>query len=420
MSLIRSLGRAVRPAVLRALRGWRVGRLTLHLPDGAVHAFGDARAEPHADVFVDDDALFGRFVLQGDLGVGESYTAGEWHADDLTRFLALCLQNREHLALDTALTRALNLGNDLLHRRNANTRRGSRRNIQAHYDLSNDFFSLWLDETLTYSSAVFAHAGQPLADAQRGKYRTLAEKARLRGSDHVLEIGCGWGGFALFAAREYGCRVTGVTISERQFTLARQRVAEAGLADRIEIRLQDFRDLSGRFDKIVSIEMFEALGFENWGTFFATCDRVLAEDGIAVLQAISIPDHRFAEYRRHCDWLQKHIFPGSLLAAVGPMAGEMARTSRLGVFHLEDVGIHYAETLGRWRHRFGEVRPAVRRLGFDEPFLRTWEYYLAVCEAAFATRSLGNLQVVLTRPGNLALPGIPAAEAVAVPSRRVA
>ncbi len=401
--------RLARPTVISALEKWREGRLTLCFADGAERRFGPTDAEPHVRLRVHRDAFWRRFALQGDLGAGESYVDGDWSVDDLPLFVSLVLRNRRHLPLDTPLTRVLNLGNDLWHRLRANTRRGSRRNIRYHYDLSNDFFALFLDETLTYSSALFDHAGQALAEAQRNKFRRLAEKALLGPRDHVLEIGCGWGGFAIFAARTYGCRVTGITISQQQHRAARQRVAAAGLADRVEIRLQDYRDLEGRFDKIVSIEMFEALGQENWPTFFRKCEDVLAPHGLVALQAISVPDHRFDEYTKHCDWIQKWIFPGSLLASTLGVCRAMARAGSLGIHHLEDVGIHYALTLRRWRASFFQNHDRVRALGFDERFIRIWDYYLSTCEAAFETRTLGNLQLVLSRDLNRALPGIPAA-----------
>jgi cyclopropane-fatty-acyl-phospholipid synthase len=409
MSFDAAFGRLASPRILAALERWSVGRLTVSFPDGSSRTFGARGAEPHATIRIHRDAFFRRFLLQGDLGAGESYVDGDWSSGDLPLFVKLVLLNRRHLPLDTPLTKLLNLGSDLRHRLRANTRRGSRQNIRYHYDLSNDFFSLFLDETMTYSSALFAHQAQPLAEAQRNKFRRLAEKARIGPRDHVLEIGCGWGGFASFAAQTYGCRVTGITISERQHRAARQRVAAAGLEDRVEIRLQDYRDLSGRFDKIVSIEMFEALGQENWGPFFRKCEDVLAPDGLVVLQAISIPDHRFDEYARHCDWLQKWIFPGSLLASTLGVCRAMARVGTLGIHHLEDVGVHYALTLRRWRAAFLGNLDRVRALGFDDRFIRMWDYYLSTCEAAFETRTLGNLQLVLTRDLNRALPGVPGA-----------
>jgi cyclopropane-fatty-acyl-phospholipid synthase len=406
--------RAAAPRLLDTLRrSWATGRLVVELPGGAAYAFGPERAERRARIRVKSPTFFRRLLLGGDLGVGESYMEGEWEADDLAAFLTLAAENEDGLAVGTALTRALSVGNDLLHLRRRNSRRGSRRNISAHYDLSNELYALFLDETLTYSSAVFDHADQPLVDAQRNKYRSLAEKAQLGPRDHVLEIGCGWGGFALLAAREYGCRVTGITLSERQHGLARARVAAAGLEDRVEIRFQDYRDVDGRFDKVVSIEMFEALGREHWPVFFAKLERVLALDGLVALQVISVPDHRFEEYARHCDWIQKHIFPGSLLGSLHHVTGAMSRTSRLGVHHLEDIGPHYALTLARWRQAFLSRLDRVRALGFDERFVRMWDFYLAACEALFATRRLGDLQLVLTRPGNSRLRGVAARRSAA-------
>jgi cyclopropane-fatty-acyl-phospholipid synthase len=411
MSLAALAARVARPAILRALEGWDIGRLTIHLPDGSVRRFGPADAEPSVSFFVDREEVFSKFALSGDMGAGESYVDGDWRADNLALFLTLAIMNRTRLPLDTALTKFMNLGKDIFHRLRPNTRRGSRRNIRAHYDLSNEFFALFLDESLTYSCAFFDALDQPLVEAQRNKHRQIAEKAQLAPNDHVLEIGCGWGGFAIHAARSYGCRVTGITVSERQLDLARQRVREAGVADRVEIRLCDYRDVQGRFDKVVSIEMFESLGLENWPAFFHRIEDLLADDGLAVIQTISIPDHRFEDYNRHTDWLQRYIFPGGVLASVHQLTGAMAQSSRLIVNDLEDIGIHYAPTLRLWREAFLARRAEVRALGFDERFVRMWEYYLAVCEAAFATRTLGDLQLVLTRPCNLALPGIPARRA---------
>ena len=409
MSIDTVFSRLSRPRVVQALENWSVGRLTVGFPDGTARTFGSPGAEPHAAILVHRDAFFRRFVLQGDLGAGESYVDGDWTSDDLPLFVKLALLNRRHLPLDTAVSRVRNLGNDLWHRLRANPRRGSRRNIRYHYDLSNDFFALFLDETMTYSSALFAHTGQPLVEAQRNKFRRLAEKALLGPRDHVLEIGCGWGSFALFAAGSYGCRVTGITISDEQYKVARARVRAAGLEDRVDIRLQDYRDLEGRFDKIVSIEMFEALGQENWAPFFRKCEDVLAPDGVVAIQAISVPDYRFDEYTKHCDWIQKWIFPGSLLASTLGVSRALARAGTLGIHHLEDVGIHYALTLRRWREAFLANLDGVRALGFDERFIRMWDYYLSTCEAAFETRTLGNLQLVLSRDLNGSLSAVPTA-----------
>jgi cyclopropane-fatty-acyl-phospholipid synthase len=414
MSADRLIARIAVPPLLRALERWGEGRLSVELPDGTRRSFGPPGAAPHARIRIKSPAFFRRVLLAADIGFGESYTAGEWETDDLVTLLTLVARNEEALAVSSPLSRLANLGNDLLHRLRRNTRPGSRRNIGFHYDLSNEFFRLFLDEeTMTYSSALFDAADQPLGAAQRNKLRALAEKARLAPSDHVLEIGCGWGGFAVFAAREYGCRVTGITVSQRQYEAARERVAAAGLSDRVEIRLQDYRDLAGRFDKVVSIEMFEALGREHWPVFFGKLEQVLAPSGIVALQTISIPDHRFEDYARHCDWIQKHVFPGGVLASIHHVTGAMIRASRLNVHHVEDIGPHYALTLARWREAFLRRRDEVRALGFDEPFIRTWDFYLAVCEAWFAARRIGDLQIVFTRPGNAALAGVPAAAAAA-------
>jgi len=408
MSLDSLVARAAVPRLLRSLERWEGGQLTLETPDGTRHSFGSG--EPQVRLRVKSPAAFRRLLLQADIGFGESYVEGEWEASDLAALLTLVLRNEDRLDATRGLTRVFNLGNDLLHRLRRNSRRGSRRNISAHYDLSNDFFRLFLDEeTMAYSSALFASADEPLAEAQARKLRAIADKARLRPGDHVLEIGCGWGGFAVLAAREYGCRVTGVTISTEQHRLARERVAAAGLAGRVDIRLEDYRDVEGRFDKVVSIEMFEALGREHWPAFFRKVEEVLDPRGLAVVQAISIPDRRFAAYERHCDWIQKHVFPGGVLASLHHATGAMMEAGTLVVHHLEDIGIHYARTLALWREAFLSRLDEVRALGFDERFVRTWDFYLASCQALFATGRTGDLQVVLTRPGNEAVLALPAA-----------
>ena len=392
------VGRLVQPLVLSALNHWSTGRLTAHLPDGRTREWGPAGATPHATVWVEHERFFKEFVFRSDLGAGESYMNGDWRVDDLPTFLELIVRNQGVLTGDTWLTRLLNVPSDVVHRLRRNTRGGSRRNIRAHYDLSNDLFGLFLDQSMVYSSAMFAHPDERLEEAQLRKLRAMADRVGLRAGDHVLEIGCGWGAFAMLAAREYGCRVTGVTISAEQLELARARVAAAGLADRIEIRLCDYRDLQGRFDHIVSIEMLEAVGRAHWPDYFRACERVLAPGGRLALQVIAMPDPRFERYARHCDWIQKYIFPGGLL----PSAGELCRAAAvpsLTIRHLEDIGPHYGPTLARWRRMFLDRIDDVRRLGFDERFIRMWDFYLGSCEAWFRTRAIGNLQVVFARIG---------------------
>lgn len=393
------VARVAMPRVLEGLRRWQTGRLTIHLPNGSVHQFGPPDAERSAAVRVHSPAFLRKFLLGGDLGAGESYMDGDWSADDLPRLAELVFLNQHALALESPLSRLLNWPNDVLHRLRRNTRTGSRRNIRAHYDLSNDFFALFLDETMTYSAARFDGQSLSLEDAQREKYRALARRIGLEPGQHVLEIGCGWGGFAEFAARECGAHVTGITVSREQHDFARARLARAGLGARTDIRLCDYRDIAGRFDHIVSIEMLEAVGREYWDSFFAACQRVLAPGGRVGLQVITMPDFRFDEYAKRCDWIQKYIFPGGLLPSLSELARAAGRVSALTVTAVGDIGLDYARTLAAWRAAFLRRLPEVRALGFDDRFIRMWDYYLAVCEAAFSTRTLGTMQIVMARAG---------------------
>jgi cyclopropane-fatty-acyl-phospholipid synthase len=278
---------------------------------------------------------------------------------------------------------------------------GSRR----HYDLSNNFFRTFLDDTMAYSSAIFRHPNEPLKAAQHHKFRTIIQKARLQETDHLLEIGCGWGGFAIEAVRQTGCRVTGITISREQYDLARERVRAAGMADRVRILFRDYRRIGGVYDKIVSIEMLEAVGHAHFKTFFRQVDRLLAPEGIAVIQVITIPDQHYDVYRKTHDWIQKHIFPGGLLPSLTAMVHNMTRHTRLMVDHAENSGNHYATTLAHWHRRYTASRGLVSQLGFDRTFQRKWAYYLGSCEAGFRERVLGNLQLVLTREWNSLLKG---------------
>lgn len=387
------------PRLLNGLSAWRVGRLTVHLPDGSAHAFGHVDAQPSVHLRVHSPALFRKFALGGDLGAGEAYMDGDWSSDDLPRLLDLVLRNSEALALDSGLTRLLNAPNDWLHRRRRNTRAGSRRNIRDHYDLGNAFYSLFLDETMTYSAAVFGENDRSLAEAQREKYRALARRIGLRPGQHVLEIGCGWGGFAELAATECGARVTGITVSQEQHDFARARLANAGLTDRAKILLCDYRDVAGTFDHVVSIEMLEAVGREYWDSFFASCDRVLARGGRVAVQVITMSDYRFEEYAKHCDWIQKYIFPGGLLPSLTELGRSAGRVSALTVTGVDDIALDYARTLAAWRTAFMRRLPDVRALGFDDRFIRMWDYYLSACEAAFRVRMLGTLQITWARAG---------------------
>jgi cyclopropane-fatty-acyl-phospholipid synthase len=378
--------------------------LTLTLPDGRTMAFGASEAPFRARMTVNDYRFFPRVVLGADIGMGEAFVADEWDTDDVPGTIGFFIQNRDTLYDgDFRTTLVAKMLEQWRFLSRANTLVGSRRNIHAHYDLSNDFFRTFLDDSMAYSCAVFDPADEPLAAAQKRKFGTIIRKARLQATDHLLEIGCGWGGFAMEAVRQTGCRVTGITISKAQFEMARQRVREAGMSDHIRILYRDYRQMRGRFDKVVSIEMLEAVGHAHFGAFFRQVDRLMAPDGIGVIQVITIPDQHYDTYRKTHDWIQKHIFPGGLLPSLTIMAQSMTRHTRLMIDHAENIGNHYATTLARWRRRFSANRDRVEQLGFDRAFQRKWAYYLGICEAGFRERVLGNLQLVLTREGNPSL-----------------
>ncbi|HET7501892.1 MAG TPA: cyclopropane-fatty-acyl-phospholipid synthase family protein [Kofleriaceae bacterium] len=355
------------------------------------------RAEASARIH--DDRAFLRLLVRGEMGGGEAFVAGEWSSDDLVGLLRLVLRATAARGVESPLTRLAQLPALVRHRRAANTLHGSQRNIHAHYDLGNAFYQLFLDpETLAYSCGVFAGPGAQLADAQRAKLDRLCDLLALSPRDHLLEIGCGWGGMAIHAARTRGCRVTAITVSRQQHELAAARVQAAGLADRVDIQYRDYRALDGVYDKIVSIEMIEAVGLEYLPQYFAICARRLGPAGRFALQSITIPEARFASYRRRVDWMQTYVFPGSVIPSLGAIA-EAAAPAGFRVVRADDVGAHYAPTLRCWRERFVAALPEVAALGFDEPFIRTWLLYLAFSEAAFAERTLGDHQLLLTLPG---------------------
>ncbi len=382
--------------VRRLLSGLKSGRLIVLLPDSTVWTFGDAAA-PASTLRVWNYRFFQRLVLDGDIGFGESFVAGEWTVEDLTALITLLVKNMA--ALDAA---TLNpgvvgrLANRILHAHRRNTPRGSRRNIRAHYDLGNDFYRLWLDhETMLYSCAVFERPDQTLVEAQVAKIHRVVELAGIRPEHHVLEIGCGWGGFAIEAVRRTGCRVTGITISQAQLQLAQERVKAAGLTDRIELRLMDYRHLEGQYDRIVSIEMLEAVGHEYFELFFRKCAEVLKPGGRLVLQVITIPDERYEAYRRSPDWIQKHIFPGGVLPSRAILATAMGKAAGLRVERADSIGRHYPATLRAWRQGFNASAEDLNRMGFDAAFQRKWNYYFAYCEAGFATGYIDDWQLVL-------------------------
>ncbi len=388
--------------MLAAARRIRVGCLTVALPDGTRLVYGD-RTSPHAgELRVHDAAAGVRLLLGGEIGAGEAYMDGLWSSPDLPALLKVAALNREALALPTGWWRVpLRLRKTLAHRARRNTVAGSRRNIEAHYDLGNDFYRLFLDETMTYSSAVFDAPDQSLADAQRNKYRVMAERAGLRGGEHVLEIGSGWGGFAMYAAGELGCRVTSSTVSPAQHELATARIAEAGLADRATVALCDYREIEGTYDAIVSIEMLEAVGAGYFAAFFEACDRALRPGGLMSLQTIAFPDVSYEPQRRGANWIQTYIFPGGLLPSLAAIERSLHGT-RLLVRRVEDIAPSYVRTLQAWRAAFMGRLDAVRAMGFDDRFARMWEYYLAISEAGFATGITQDLQIVLEKRRGLA------------------
>lgn len=392
--------------VLKLLKAMPHGRLNLTLPSGEQLAIGDGTGGITANVTINNAAFFKRCVLYGDIGFGEGYVAGEWDTDSVTNVISWFLLNVEHAptvsgsSVKSIVLNLLKFYNRMFHSRRANSISGSRKNISEHYDLNNDFFALWLDPTMTYSSAYFKEDHYSLEQAQKAKYHRLCEQLFLTPDDHVLEIGSGWGGNAIYMASNFGCKVTSITISEEQHKEAVKRVQEAGLSHLVSIELQDYRKVNGKFDKIVSVEMLEAVGAEFLEPYFKQCHKLLKRNGIIALQVITCPDSRFEDLKNGVDWIQKHIFPGSLLPSVGEMNRIINEVSDLTLVDIKDLGLHYARTLKTWFDAFNEKQEAVQELGFNETFKRKWNYYLNYCEAAFTMRNINVMQLVYTRPNN--------------------
>jgi cyclopropane-fatty-acyl-phospholipid synthase len=364
-----------------------------------------------ARVDILDPSFYLRVATQGSIGAGEAYMDGLWRSDDLVALMRMLVRHRDRLdTLDSGSARAAGTLLKLWHALRRNSRQGSRRNIAAHYDLGNALFELFLSGDMMYSSAIYAYEGEALEDASRRKLDRVCRKLDLSPTDHVLEIGTGWGGFAIHAARHYGCHVTTTTISREQYDLARARVADAGLSQHVEVVLQDYRDLDGHYDKLVSIEMVEAIGHQYLDRFFARIAELLKPHGAALLQAITIEDARYRKALREVDFIKRHIFPGSFIPCVSALSGALARSSDLRLVNLEDIGPSYAMTLQAWRQRFLARLPEVRALGYDERFIRMWEFYLAYCEAGFRERALGDVQMLLHRPRARTSPWLPAVD----------
>jgi len=392
--------RFARMTVLKRLRSLTTGTLTL-VEDGEHHCFGETHTQTplHATVNVRDARFFSDLLFGGDVGAGESYVLGRWDCDNITGLVQILLRNQAVLyGMNRGLSRLANPLNRLLHWLNRNTSRGSRRNIAAHYDIGNALFSLFLDDTMMYSCGIFEQPAATLRDASVAKLELICRKLRLGPQDHVLEIGTGWGGFALHAARHYGCRVTTTTISREQYRLARQRIADAGLSDRVEVLFSDYRTLTGQYDKLVSIEMIEAIGHRYFDTYFAKCSSLLKADGQMLLQSITISDQRYRAATRAVDFIQRYIFPGGCLPCVSVLCAAVGSNTDMRLMHREDIGPHYATTLQHWRKRFHQRLAEVRALGYDQQFIRLWEYYLCYCEGGFLERHIGTVQLLLGKP----------------------
>lgn len=352
-----------------------------------------------ATVSVHDPRFYSAVARAGDIGAGKAYIDGFWSCDDLTALVRILLRNRAVLDdMASGLARLTVPLRKVYHALHRNTVRGSRRNIAAHYDVGNDFFALFLDETMTYSCGIFAHPESTLQEASLAKLERICRKLQLSPADHVVEIGTGWGSFAIHAAQRYGCRVTTTTISQRQYELARQRVAAAGVADRVTVLCDDYRALTGRYDKLVSIEMIEAVGHAYYDTYFRCCSNLLKPDGMMLLQAITIADQRYEQAKRSVDFIQRYIFPGSCIPSITAICNSLTRATDLRLFHLEDLTPHYATTLRHWRERLRAHADAVRALGYPDSFIRMWEFYLCYCEGGFHERAIGDVQMLLTKP----------------------
>lgn len=366
------------------------GQLQIELPDGKTLTFGktkEADASDFAVLKIHDNRMFRRVLRHGSMGFAEAYMDNQWSSPNVGNLLTLLNRNMSAISQTIDRHKITNWLNRMVHLLRPNTREGSKRNIHAHYDLGNEFYSLWLDASMTYSSALFRESQQSLRDAQTEKYRALAESSNIGPDDHVLEIGCGWGGFAEFAASEIGCKVTGITISQEQLNYAQNRIARAGLSDKVNFEFRDYRDVTESYDRIVSIEMFEAVGESYWTTYFEQVKKLLKPGGRAGLQIITIANERFASYRKKADFIQRYIFPGGMLPSPDGLDIEFEKAG-LNLVQREDFALDYARTLAEWHTKFLDVWPEVKALGFDEKFKQMWRYYLAYCEAGFRTGSI--------------------------------
>lgn len=392
-------------AVSRILSQFQKGTLAFVYPDGQVETYG-CNTEVVAHMRVKNWNFFWKCFYYGDIGLGESYVDGDWESTDLYQLMRYFLVNITHIegasggkkhSFQFNLLRFFNVFQNMMRK---SSRRRAQKNIHQHYDLSNAFFKLMLDETMTYSSGIFKTEEDTLYTAQINKYSHLAQKLQLNAKDTVLEIGSGWGSNAIFMAQTYGCKVDSITISKQQYAYAKKKVEDAGLAHLVNIIYQDFRDVKKRYDKIVSVEMLEAVGESFLDTYFKKIEDVLNPDGLVAIQVITSPDSRYNDFKKGVDWIQKHIFPGSLLPSIARIHQATAKFTKLHLFDFNDIGLDYARTLNVWRKNFFENIKKVKLLGFDDTFIRKWEYYLVYCEAAFAMRNISDVQLFFSRPNN--------------------
>lgn len=389
--------RTARRLVTAQLRDLTRGEITLQ--DSAGHCRVGQPDDLHAVMQIHEPRFYRDAILGGSLSFAESYLQGDWDCDDLAGLLRIFTRNCASAdRFDKGFAWLKGFVHRWFHHWHANSRSGSRKNIHAHYDLGNDFFRLWLDDTMAYSSAVFTRSDDTLQAASAEKFDRVCRRLQLNASDHLVEIGSGWGGFAMHAASRYGCRVTTTTISQEQYDEATRRIRDAGLSDQVTVLLRDYRDMTGQFDKLVSIEMIEAVGHEYMDEYFRCCSRLLKPNGSMVLQAILMPERRHEQYLKNVDFIQRYVFPGGCLPSVGSILESVARATDMRLVHAEDFALHYAETLRRWKSAFHSRLDAVRRLGYSERFLRLWHYYLCYCEAVFEERYCGLMQIQFDKP----------------------
>ena len=396
----RKLDQIARKALLSLLSKLKHGRITL-TEDNQRYPFGEESfaASLKADISVHHSRFYSRILFGGSIGAAEAYMEGLWSADDLTMVMRILALNQKAFEdMEKGLARLTAPLYKLYHFARKNTKLGSRKNILAHYDLGNDFYALFLDQTMTYSCGIFEHEQSTLEDASVAKYDRLCQKLQLKPGHRVVEIGTGWGGFAVHAAQNYGVHVTTTTISEEQHRYVAKRFRKAGLEDQISLLKKDYRDIRGEFDRLVSIEMIEAVGHQFYAAFFETCSRLLKAEGLMALQAITIGDQIFDRHKRSVDFIKRYIFPGSCIPSVTAISNAIARATDLQLIHLEDITPHYARTLREWRRRFFANVDKVREMGYPETFIRMWEYYLCYCEGGFAERYIGDVQMLFAKP----------------------